>query len=99
MLFYSGGFPYPTVQNNELLNYLKEGNRLERPENCSDMLHELMIQCWASDPDDRPCFSDICKILEPNNKNPIYIDFDELSPNYVFPPISEESKKESDTKD
>jgi len=84
----TGGFPYPTVQNHELLNFLKSGTRLEKPENCSDSLYELMLQCWTTDPDDRPNFSDICKKLDPN-KNKIYIDFSELSPNYVFPPISD----------
>jgi serine/threonine protein kinase len=85
----TGGFPYPTVSNPELLNFLKLGQRLERPENCSENLYELMLQCWATDPEDRPDFSDICQKLDPN-KNKIYIDFSELSPNYVFPPTSEE---------
>ncbi|XP_070506941.1 uncharacterized protein [Chironomus tepperi] len=83
-----GGFPYPTIQNHELLSFLKSGKRLEKPENCSDVLYELMLQCWTTDPDDRPNFSDICKKLDPN-KNRIYIDFSELSPNYVFPPTSD----------
>jgi hypothetical protein len=51
------------------------------------MLYEMMLQCWATDPDDRPNFSDICKRLD---RNRIYIDFTELSPTYVFPPTSEE---------
>jgi Protein tyrosine and serine/threonine kinase len=84
----TGGFPYPTVSNHELLNFLKSGQRLERPENCSETLYELMLQCWAGDSDSRPDFSDIYHKLDPN-KNKIYIDFSELSPNYVFPPTSE----------
>lgn len=88
-IWFAGGFPYPTVSNHELLNYLKAGERLERPENCSETLYALMLQCWATDPNDRPDFSDICHKLDPN-KNKIYIDFSELSPNYVFPPTSEE---------
>ncbi|CRK99865.1 CLUMA_CG013168, isoform A [Clunio marinus] len=83
-----GGFPYPTVSNHELLGYLKSGERLAKPENCSDTLYELMLHCWQHDPDDRPDFGDICRKLDPN-KNKIYIDFSELDPNYVFPPTSE----------
>lgn len=30
-----GGFPYPTISNDELLDYLKKGKRLECPDNCS----------------------------------------------------------------
>lgn len=86
---FTGGFPYPTVSNHELLSFLKSGDRLERPENCSETLYELMLQCWSTDPDDRPDFGDICHKLDPN-RNKIYIDFSELSPNYVFPPTSEE---------
>lgn len=89
MFLLAGGFPYPTVSNHELLNYLKDGQRLEKPENCSETLYELMIHCWAADPDDRPDFGDISKKLDPN-KSKIYIDFSELSPNYVFPPTSDE---------
>lgn len=65
------------------------GNRLDRPENCSDTLYELMLHCWSADSDDRPDFGEICRKLDPN-RSKIYIDFSELSPNYVFPPTSEE---------
>lgn len=68
---------------------MKSGQRLDRPENCSEILYELMLHCWESDPDDRPDFGDICKKLD-TNKSKIYIDFSELSPNYVFPPTSDE---------
>lgn len=79
------------MSNHELLNFLKSGDRLERPENCSETLYELMLQCWATDPDERPDFGDICRTLDPN-KNKIYIDFSELSTTYVFPPTSENFK-------
>ena len=31
----AGGFPYPTVSNCELLDHLRSGFRLEKPDNCS----------------------------------------------------------------
>lgn len=91
IVYSTGGFPYPTVSNHELLTFIKSGQRLERPENCSDTLYALMLQCWAMDPEERPAFSDICRKLDPN-RNKIYIDFSELSPSYVFPPTHEEFK-------
>ncbi len=94
MIIYSnqlGGFPYPTVSNHELLAYLKSGQRLERPENCSETLYNLMLECWAERPEDRPSFKEILNKLDPT-KAKIYIDFDELSPTYVFPPTCENIK-------
>lgn len=44
-----------------------------------------MLKCWAANPDDRPSFQDILDHLDPQ-KQPIYIDFNELDPNYAFPP-------------
>lgn len=86
-----GGYPYPTVSNHELLSYLHNGNRLERPENCTSELYELMQNCWKPDPDDRPSFQEISKSLEPHRR--IYIDFNEIEPTYVFPPTSEQIKQ------
>lgn len=100
MFAFKGGFPYPTVGNHELLVYLGSGQRLQRPENCSVELYELMLGCWADDPQKRPNFNDILSKLEPSHSR-IYVDFNELRPNYVFPPTTEEynTRKSSDTKD
>lgn len=32
---FAGGFPYPTIQNQDLLMMLKQGYRLEKPDNCA----------------------------------------------------------------
>ena len=31
----TGGFPYPSIQNEEFLSLLKRGYRMEKPDNCS----------------------------------------------------------------
>ena len=33
-----GGFPYPTIGNDDLLEFLKKGGRLLKPSNCADEL-------------------------------------------------------------
>ncbi|XP_058449287.1 uncharacterized protein LOC131429253 [Malaya genurostris] len=86
-----GGYPYPTVSNHELLTYLNNGSRLDRPEICTTELYELMLNCWKSDPDDRPSFHQINKSLQPHRR--IYIDFNEIEPTYVFPPTSEQIRQ------
>ena len=50
-----------------------------------------MLQCWTEHPEDRFSFSELVSKLTPAQQK-IYIDFDELSPNYVFPPTIEQTK-------
>lgn len=78
------------------MKYLADGNRMQRPEICSEQLYKLMVQCWSECPLDRPFFSDIVQKLETTQKDEhIYVNFDEIAPNYVFPPTAiEEPKKD-----
>lgn len=34
----------------------KEGERLPKPEDCPQDIYNVMLQCWAQKPDDRPTF-------------------------------------------
>ncbi|XP_008046752.1 proto-oncogene tyrosine-protein kinase ROS-like [Carlito syrichta] len=51
-----GHQPYPAHSNLDVLNYVQTGGRLEPPRNCPDDLWNLMTQCWAQEPDQRPPF-------------------------------------------
>ncbi|XP_055543965.1 vascular endothelial growth factor receptor 1 [Wyeomyia smithii] len=86
-----GGYPYPTVSNHELLAFLHNGNRLERPEICTTELYQIMLRCWQAEPENRPSFHQISKSLQPHHR--IYIDFNEIEPTYVFPPTSEQIRQ------
>ncbi|KAM5237007.1 proto-oncogene tyrosine-protein kinase receptor Ret isoform 8-T8 [Ctenodactylus gundi] len=59
-----GGNPYPGIPPERLFNLLKTGHRMERPDNCSEEMYRLMLQCWKQEPDKRPVFADISKDLE-----------------------------------
>ncbi|MGH0127440.1 UNVERIFIED_CONTAM: hypothetical protein FKN15_054631 [Acipenser sinensis] len=59
-----GGNPYPGIAPERLFNLLKTGYRMEKPENCSEEMYNLMLRCWKQEPDKRPPFSDISKELE-----------------------------------
>ncbi|XP_054654100.1 proto-oncogene tyrosine-protein kinase receptor Ret isoform X1 [Dunckerocampus dactyliophorus] len=59
-----GGNPYPGIAPERLFNLLKTGYRMERPENCSEEMYNLMVRCWKQESDKRPTFSDISKELE-----------------------------------
>lgn len=90
--FHTGGHPYPTVDNDDMLKFLASGNRLEKPEICSDFLYELMLQCWMENQYERPNFEEIYDKLNPS-KNLVCIDFTVINPSYVFPPTSEEEEE------
>ncbi|XP_029465336.1 proto-oncogene tyrosine-protein kinase receptor Ret isoform X1 [Rhinatrema bivittatum] len=59
-----GGNPYPGIAPERLFNLLKTGYRMERPENCSEEMYNLMLRCWKQEPDKRPTFGEISKELE-----------------------------------
>lgn len=71
---------------------------MQRPEICSEQLYKLMRQCWSECPHDRPFFSEIVQKLESTERDEhIYVNFDDIAPNYVFPPtaITEKDKKDA----
>ncbi|GLH14483.1 Tyrosine kinase receptor Cad96Ca [Gryllus bimaculatus] len=87
-----GGFPYPTVADMNLLSFLMDGKRLEKPDNCSDELYSLMLQCWAYSPDARPSFAELVEHLDSVTcRKRVYVDFSNLSPNYTFPPTEQQT--------
>jgi len=62
--------PYQGFTNDEVMKYVKDGNKMRRPEDCPDILYNLMSECWNNNPNDRPTFLEICARLLPNaNEN------------------------------
>nr|XP_034993995.1 proto-oncogene tyrosine-protein kinase receptor Ret isoform X1 [Zootoca vivipara] len=59
-----GGNPYPGIAPERLFNLLKTGYRMEKPENCSEEMYNLMLRCWKQEPDKRSTFAEISKELE-----------------------------------
>ncbi|GFU65016.1 proto-oncogene tyrosine-protein kinase ROS [Trichonephila clavipes] len=56
--------PYPARTNIEVLNYVRAGGRLDKPENCPAELHEIMTDCWKFDAENRPTFCSCLYVLE-----------------------------------
>ncbi|KAH7642997.1 tyrosine-protein kinase-like protein 3 [Dermatophagoides farinae] len=48
----------------ELLTYLKQGKRLECPENCPESVYKLMLKCWAYQPECRPNASEVYMMIK-----------------------------------
>ncbi|KAL9702569.1 hypothetical protein quinque_006087 [Culex quinquefasciatus] len=52
-----GGYPLPEfVDCEQLVEFLKEGNRLEQPRSCSDSVYAIMSDCWQLRAENRPTF-------------------------------------------
>lgn len=72
---------------------------MERPEICSEKLYKLMTECWEKSPIDRPTFAEIVKSLEKFDRDEhVYVNFDDIAPNYVFPPTNVTEKDQKNLK-
>ncbi|KAL3892211.1 hypothetical protein ACJMK2_004442 [Sinanodonta woodiana] len=59
-----GGSPYPSVPNKDLLSLLLTGYRMEKPENCTPEVYQIILSCWHQKPDCRPTFSQLRENIE-----------------------------------
>ncbi|XP_056115157.1 insulin-like growth factor 1b receptor [Rhinichthys klamathensis goyatoka] len=56
--------PYQGMSNEQVLRFVMEGGLLDKPDNCPDMLFELMRMCWQFNPKMRPSFLEIISSLK-----------------------------------
>ncbi|XP_023244156.1 leukocyte tyrosine kinase receptor-like isoform X1 [Centruroides sculpturatus] len=54
-----GYMPYPGRGNQDVMQMVTSGGRLEAPTNCPNPVYHIMMQCWHPVPDQRPCFSTV----------------------------------------
>uniref|UniRef100_A0A3Q3L937 Tyrosine-protein kinase n=1 Tax=Mastacembelus armatus TaxID=205130 RepID=A0A3Q3L937_9TELE len=59
-----GRVPYPGMNNREVLEQVERGYRMPCPQDCPISLHELMLQCWKKDAEERPTFEYLQAFLE-----------------------------------
>ena len=53
-IFSFGVQPYYGRSNEEVVQYVRDGSVLEPPLNCPQEIYDLMVDCWAMDPSERP---------------------------------------------
>uniref|UniRef100_A0A8C7UFG3 Receptor protein-tyrosine kinase n=1 Tax=Oncorhynchus mykiss TaxID=8022 RepID=A0A8C7UFG3_ONCMY len=58
------GDSHPGVENSEIYDYLRQGNRLKQPPGCLDTIYFLMFSCWLLSPKDCPGFPSLRCDLE-----------------------------------
>ncbi|XP_035252278.1 insulin-like growth factor 1a receptor isoform X2 [Anguilla anguilla] len=87
--------PYQGMSNEQVLRFVMEGGLLDKPDNCPDMLFELMRMCWQYNPKMRPAFLEIISSLKEELEPP----FREMSFFYSEenkPPDTEELDMETE---
>ncbi|XP_052009504.1 ALK tyrosine kinase receptor-like [Xyrauchen texanus] len=58
-IFSLGYMPYPSRSNQEVLEFVTNGGRMDPPKNCPGPVYRIMTQSWQHQPEDRPNFSTI----------------------------------------
>ncbi|XP_035214785.1 insulin receptor-like [Stegodyphus dumicola] len=59
-------FPYQGLTNDQVLQHVKDHNTLPVPKGCKPELSNLLLQCWARSPHQRPQAAAIVEILARN---------------------------------
>ncbi|XP_052095770.1 uncharacterized protein LOC127731037 isoform X1 [Mytilus californianus] len=55
-IFSMGETPYPDIKGPRLPDWLKQNNRMAKPEYCDDTFYKMMKKCWQYEPNKRPNF-------------------------------------------
>ncbi|KAG7261434.1 hypothetical protein CRUP_015571 [Coryphaenoides rupestris] len=63
-LITKGRVPYPGMNNREVLEQVERGYRMPCAPGCPASLHELMVQCWRREADERHTFEYLQSFLE-----------------------------------
>uniref|UniRef100_A0A8C4Y6T8 Fibroblast growth factor receptor 3 n=1 Tax=Gopherus evgoodei TaxID=1825980 RepID=A0A8C4Y6T8_9SAUR len=81
-IFTFGGSPYQGIQSKELFKFLKEGNRLDKPANCTHDLYMIMKECWHVVPSERPTFTQLVEDLDRvlTEYLDLFVPFEQYSP-------------------
>nr|XP_025036773.1 ALK tyrosine kinase receptor [Pelodiscus sinensis] len=69
-IFSLGYMPYPSKSNQEVLEFVTNGGRMNPPKNCPGPVYRIMTQCWQHQPEDRPNFAIILERIEYCTQDP-----------------------------
>ncbi|XP_025723775.1 ALK tyrosine kinase receptor [Callorhinus ursinus] len=89
-IFSLGYMPYPSKSNQEVLEFVTSGGRMDPPKNCPGPVYRIMTQCWQHQPEDRPNFAIILERIEYCTQDPDVINT--ALPTEYGPLVEEEEK-------
>ncbi|XP_075427626.1 protein-tyrosine kinase 6 isoform X2 [Ascaphus truei] len=59
-----GTVPYPGQTNLEVFEFINQGHRMSKHQDCSKKLYGIMLKCWEQAPSKRPTFSSLKGLIE-----------------------------------
>ncbi|XP_049917569.1 tyrosine-protein kinase receptor [Epinephelus moara] len=65
-----GYMPYPCKTNQEVLEFVTSGGRMDPPKGCPGPVYRIMTQCWQHCPEHRPNFSTILERINYCSQDP-----------------------------
>uniref|UniRef100_A0AAQ4RF34 Tyrosine-protein kinase receptor n=1 Tax=Gasterosteus aculeatus aculeatus TaxID=481459 RepID=A0AAQ4RF34_GASAC len=65
-----GFMPYPCKTNQEVLEFVTSGGRMDPPKSCPGPVYRIMTQCWQHCPEHRPNFSTILERIDYCSQDP-----------------------------
>ncbi|XP_017275768.1 tyrosine kinase, non-receptor, 2b isoform X4 [Kryptolebias marmoratus] len=90
-MFTHGQEPWLGLNGSQILHKIdKEGERLPKPEDCPQDIYNVILQCWAQKPDDRPTFvalrefllesmpTDMCALQDFNEPDKLQIQMNDV---------------------
>uniref|UniRef100_H0X7V9 receptor protein-tyrosine kinase n=1 Tax=Otolemur garnettii TaxID=30611 RepID=H0X7V9_OTOGA len=69
-IFSLGYMPYPGRTNQEVLDFIVAGGRMDPPRGCPGPVYRIMTQCWQHQPELRPNFASILEHLQYCTQDP-----------------------------
>uniref|UniRef100_A0A4W3I415 Ephrin type-B receptor 3 n=1 Tax=Callorhinchus milii TaxID=7868 RepID=A0A4W3I415_CALMI len=67
-----GERPYWDMSNQDVINAVEQDYRLPPPMDCPTALHQLMLDCWVKDRNNRPKFAQIVNTLDKLIRNAVF---------------------------
>ncbi|XP_029454514.1 leukocyte tyrosine kinase receptor [Rhinatrema bivittatum] len=69
-IFSLGYMPYPCKTNQEVLEFVTSGGRMDPPKKCPGPVYRIMTQCWQHSPEYRPNFATILERIKYCTQDP-----------------------------